>query len=196
VPETPFTPEDPIAEDVDDSSSDFTGGSGSSSAASGTAFDPSPSDWTPAEPGEILVEPFAGNLVLNPWCPTLTRAFTGYVGLSPCSDHLRLYSNLEFSDYIEFQTDDVVQNTKYVEYQGSKIGGTGWHPITRTIVWLEVGSRISYGRVRSYSVESAFLSGVVTRESDLDQFEVQSGDPSATGAGSSPAGGFSSRGPC
>jgi hypothetical protein len=194
--ESEFTPEDPMADDVNDASSAVTGGSGSSSAASGTASAPSPSDWTPAEPGEILVEPFAGGLVLNPSCPTLTRAFTGYVGLSPCPDHWRLYSNLEFSDYIEFRKVDVVHNTKYVEYQGSKIGGTGWHPITRTIVWLGVGSRISYGRVRSHTVESAFLSGVVTRESDLDQFEVQSGDPGATGAGSSPAGGFSSRNPC
>jgi hypothetical protein len=196
VPETPFTPMDPMAEDLDaDGTVTPDDSNGSTTTATGTDG-PSSSDWKPAEPDEILAEPFAEALTGNPRCPVMTRAFAGYVGVSDCTGNWRLYSNLEFSDYIEFRRVDIVHNTKYVEYQGSIIGEKGWHPVTRTIVWLGVGSRISYGRVRSHTVESAFLSGVVTAESDLDQFAVQSGDQTTTGPGSSPAGGFSSRGPC
>jgi hypothetical protein len=149
-----------------------------------------------AQPNEIKAEGFAEALTRDPCCGPMVKAFAGYAGPSDCPGFWRLYSSLEFNEYIEFAIADVVNSTKFVEYAGVKVGKKKWDPITRTIVWLKAGAIVRLGRVQAFTVASDFLRGQVTHDSDLEAFSVGQGGQGVTGPGSSSAGNFSSRGPC
>lgn len=199
MPDEPFSPSDPLTNDVpaanaggNDQQSGAEAGDEALATAPVVTEDVAPN----AGPLEMHAEQFATAITGNVVCPQMVKVFAGYAGQSDCPGWWRLYSSLEFNEYIEFAMADVVNATKFVEYGGARVASTVWPPITRTVVWIKAGSIVRLGRLQAFTVESDFLRGRVTHDSDLDAFSVGQGGQTATGLGSSPAGNFSSRGPC
>lgn len=190
MPNGPVTPTDDLARDLTPTNE---GGDTLNTETDDDTTNP------PASATEIQAEQFAAEFTDNPCCLPAVRAYSGYIGPSGCGDNWwRLYSSLEFNEYIEFEQNAVELATKHVEQSGAAVGSTQWPDITRTIVWLSVGARIRHNRARSYEVESAFLRGAVTHAVDWSdgQFAVLPTGQGAAGAGSEPLDTFSSKGPC
>lgn len=88
--------------------------------------------------------------------PQETQLIFGYIGKGCDDDHIRAYSDINLSSYVEFHKDDVVAD-KSAPKEMSPMGGS--------YVWLKTESRVKYSHhERSVSDKLGILSGQVEEE--------------------------------
>ena len=80
--------------------------------------------------------------------------YVGFVGRSQRPGHWRLYLNPEWSDYLEFHSDDVVL-ARALEPVG--------HPLGGTFVWLRRDANVLRTRITSRQAQADFLTGDLVR---------------------------------
>jgi hypothetical protein len=85
--------------------------------------------------------------------PDIT-SFIGYVGKSSSEDHIRLYSDLEFRNYLEIKRDDILHSEKLSD-KVLEFGGTQ--------LWIKADAEILHIEINQVKQQAKFLSGQITQ---------------------------------
>jgi len=84
-------------------------------------------------------------------------AVRGFLTDAPDRNLWRLYLNIEFTEYIEFQKSD------YIHHQPLS---TVFNPLAGMMVWIARDARVNYTNRESTSIEARFLQGDISRSTD------------------------------
>ena len=95
------------------------------------------------------------DIVKDPATPGQQRALVGFVGKSNRRGFIRLYLSPSFDNYFEINKSDIVHK-KELDTDASPLGGT--------VVWVKNSAQIVQTKMRTFEVESEYLSGRIASE--------------------------------
>jgi hypothetical protein len=103
--------------------------------------------------GQIKEHPLVGKIVKDLNRPINSTIFLGYIGKSLTQGVLRLYTNLEFNEYLEINTRDILYSEEVsddvLEYGGNRL-------------WVDDNADITLVKVETIKQQAKFLGGKVT----------------------------------